>query len=87
MASSAAGRRARLSVFGSIPRDDFGPGSDVGVLVEFLHRVAERLFDIGGMLMELRQMLGREVAVSAPGDLSRYIRDGVLATARLLYAT
>ena len=76
----------RLSLFGSILSDDFGPDSDVDVLVEFLPGVRASLFDVGGMLMELREMLGREVDLRTPGDLSRYFRDDVLAKARALYA-
>jgi predicted nucleotidyltransferase len=37
----------RLSLFGSILRDDFGPDSDVDVLVEFLPTVRASLFDLG----------------------------------------
>src|SRR4051812_47345203 len=76
----------RLSVFGSILRDDFSPDSDVDVLVEFHPGVRASLFDIGGMLMDLREMLARAVDLRPPGDLSRYFRDDVLAKARPLYA-
>jgi predicted nucleotidyltransferase len=76
----------RLSLFGSILRDDFGPDSDVDVLVEFLPSVRVSLFDLGGMLMELREMLGREVDLRTPADLSKYFRDEVVAQARPLYA-
>jgi predicted nucleotidyltransferase len=76
----------RLSLFGSILRDDFGPDSDVDVLVEFLPSVRASLFDLGGMLMELREMLGREVDLRTPADLSKYFRDDVVAEARPLYA-
>ena len=76
----------RLSVFGSILRDDFSADSDVDVLVEFHPGVRASLFDVGGMLMELRDMLGREVDLRTPRDLSRYFRDDVLAQAKPLYA-
>jgi predicted nucleotidyltransferase len=76
----------RLSVFGSILRDDFGPDSDVDVLVEFLPGIRASLFDVGGMLMELREMLGRDVDLRTPADLSKYFRDDVVAEARPLYA-
>ena len=76
----------RLSVFGSILRDDFGPDSDVDVLVEFLPTTRASLFDLGGMLMELREMLGREVDLRTPADLSKHFRNAVVAEARPLYA-
>ena len=76
----------RLSVFGSILRDDFGPDSDVDVLVEFDPATRASLFDLGGMLMELRDMLGRDVDLRTPEDLSKYFRENVVAEARALYA-
>ncbi|HWQ28530.1 MAG TPA: nucleotidyltransferase family protein [Dehalococcoidia bacterium] len=77
---------ARLSLFGSILRDDFGPQSDIDVLVEFLPGTRISLFDLGGMLMELRDIFGRDVDLVTPEDLSRYFRNAVLKQARLLYA-
>ncbi|MEK6703578.1 MAG: nucleotidyltransferase family protein [Planctomycetota bacterium] len=77
---------AKLSLFGSILRDDFGPGSDVDLLVEFLPGARVSLFDLGGMIMELRAMLGRDVDLRTPEDLSRYFRASVLREARQLYA-
>ncbi len=84
---------ARLSLFGSILRDPtpeggygFRPTSDVDVLVEFLPGETKSLLDIGGMLMEMREMLGREVDLRTPKDLSRYFRHEVLREARPLYA-
>lgn len=77
---------AKLSLFGSILRDDFGPESDVDVLVEFLPTARVSLFALGGMLMELRGLLGREVDLRTPQDLSRYFRDAMLSEARALFA-
>lgn len=79
-------RVARLCLFGSILRTDFGPDSDVDVLVEFVPEAHVSLFDLGGMLMELRQILGREVDLRTPQDLSQYFRDQVLREAKVLYA-
>ena len=38
------------------------------------------------MLMELQQMVGREIDLRTARDLSRYFRDDVIRTARTLYA-
>jgi predicted nucleotidyltransferase len=83
----------RLSVFGSILREPtpegghgFRPTSDVDVLVEFLPGRTPGLFYFGGMLMELREMLGREVDLLTPQDISRYFRHEVVRKARPLYA-
>lgn len=77
---------ARLALYGSILRDDFRPDSDVDVLVEFLPGQRTSLLDLGGMLMELRSMLGRDVDLRTPQDLSRFFRRSVLRQARPLYA-
>jgi hypothetical protein len=50
-----------FSLFGSVLRDDFGPDSDVDVLVRFADDAAWGLFDLCRMEDELREMLGREV--------------------------
>jgi len=76
----------RLSLFGSILREDFGPGSDLDFLVEFQPGVDYSLFDLGGMWMELHEMFGREVDLKTPEELSPLFRDEVLGEARALYA-
>lgn len=78
-------RIARLSLFGSILREDFGPQSDADFLVEFQPDRAVSLFDLGGMNMELREFLQRDVDIRTPQDLSGYFRDEIVKSARLLY--
>lgn len=74
----------RLALFGSVLRDDFGPDSDVDVLVEFEPgaRVGLRFFSLE---IELSQILGRKVDLNTPGFLSRHFRDAVLAEAKVYY--
>ena len=74
----------RLSLFGSVLRDDFGPDSDVDVLVEFEtgHVPGLAFFD---MEAELSQILGRKVDLSTLQFLSRYFRDEVLNEAQEQY--
>jgi len=74
----------RLSLFGSILRDDFGRDSDIDVLVEFEtdRRVGLRFF---AMERELSDLLGRKVDLNTPGFLSRYFREEVLAEAVVHY--
>ena len=74
----------RLALFGSVLRDDFGPGSDVDVLVEFEpgHVPGLHFF---GMEVELGEILGRKVDLNTPGFLSDYFRDEVLAEAEVQY--
>ena len=74
----------KLALFGSVLRDDFGPNSDVDVLVQFEtgHVPGLAFFDIEA---ELSQILGRKVDLSTPRFLSRYFRDEVLNEAEELY--
>jgi hypothetical protein len=75
----------RLSLFGSVLRDDFGPDSDVDVLVEFEpgHVPGLAFFDLQ---TELSRLLGHGVDLNTPQFLSPYFRDEVLAEAECLFA-
>ena len=77
---------ARLSLFGSHLKGTARPDSDVDLLVEFLPERPVSLFDIGGMIADLTDLLGRQVDLRSADDLSRYFRDQVVGNARLLYA-
>jgi uncharacterized protein len=74
----------RLALFGSVLRDDFGPDSDVDVLVEFDpdHIPGLAFF---AMQDELSEIIGRRVDLNTPGFLSPYFRDQVMAEADVLY--
>ena len=74
----------RLSLFGSVLRDDFHPDSDVDVLVEFEpgHVPGLAFFEIE---RELSEILERQVDLNTPGFLSPYFRDQVLAEAEAQY--
>jgi predicted nucleotidyltransferase len=74
----------KLSLFGSILRDDFRPESDIDVLVEFEPGATPGLAFFG-MQEELSEILGRQVDLHTPGFLSRYFRDQVLAEAEVQY--
>lgn len=77
----------RLSLFGSILRDDFRPDSDVDVLVEFELEHLPTLFEIVAMERELSTIFGRKVDLRTAEDLSRYFRQDVVREAKPLYAT
>jgi predicted nucleotidyltransferase len=75
-----------LSFFGSILRDDFGPGSDVDVLVEFAPGV-----QLGLKYVELADELsvllgGRRVDLVRRKYLHPLLRERVLASAEVQYA-
>ncbi len=75
----------RLALFGSVLRDDFGPDSDVDVLVEFEPGERIGLIGFAGVELELSDLLGRKADLRTPEDLSRYFRDEVLRTAVVQY--
>jgi predicted nucleotidyltransferase len=77
----------RLAVFGSALRDDFGPDSDVDLLVEFEPDRTPGMMAIARMQADLEELLGgrRTVDLRTYGDLSRYFRDDVRATARPVF--
>ena len=77
-------RIVKLSLFGSILREDFGPDSDIDVLVEF-EPGATPGFAFFGLQEELSRMLGRRVDLSTPGFLSDYFRDEVMREAEVQY--
>jgi len=79
-------RIKRLSLFGSALRGELGPDSDIDLLVEFEPDARPSLFDVGGMMHELTEVMGRQVDIRTPADLSRYFRDEVVAEAEPLYA-
>ncbi|MBW8039076.1 MAG: nucleotidyltransferase family protein [Planctomycetes bacterium] len=76
----------RLAIFGSALRGDFGPGSDVDVLVDFMPGHTPGFFRLFDMEEELSSLFGDyKVDMRTPEDLSRYFRDEVVATAEVQY--
>jgi predicted nucleotidyltransferase len=80
----AAGRfrTANLRVFGSALHGEDQDGSDLDLLVDALPGAT--LFDLGGLQVELEELLGVPVDLLTPGDLPPKFRDQVLAEARLV---
>ena len=76
----------RLSLFGSILRDDFGLDSDIDVLVEFEPGRTPGLFGMAGLELELSEMFGRKVDLRTPAELSRYFREEVVRASEVQYA-
>ncbi len=77
----------KLSLFGSVLREDFGLQSDVDVLVEFEPGHVPGFFRLFDLEEELSGLFGgRKVDLRTPQDLSRYFRDEVVARAEVQYA-
>ncbi|AQQ08448.1 Nucleotidyltransferase domain protein [Sedimentisphaera cyanobacteriorum] len=74
----------RMSVFGSVLRDDFSGESDVDVLVEF-----EPDVHVGLAFFRMEKVLSdifeRKVDLNTPGFLSRDFREDVIREAEVLY--
>ena len=69
----------QIYIFGSVARNEAHPGSDIDFLVEL--EPGRSLFDLGGMLYDLRELLGVEVDVVTPKGLRPRIKDEVIREA------
>jgi predicted nucleotidyltransferase len=76
---------AYLALFGSALRDDFGPESDLDLLVEFEPETKIGLLEFIGIQRELSDLLGRPVDLAPRDGLKWVIRDEVLASAETIY--
>jgi predicted nucleotidyltransferase len=79
-------RIRKLALFGSALRDDFGPDSDVDVLVEFEPGQTPGLA-FSAMQRVLSEIPSRNADLNTAKDLSPYFRQQVLGEAEVLYVT
>jgi predicted nucleotidyltransferase len=76
-----------FSLFGSAVRDDFGPESDVDVLVRFERNAPWSLFDFVTMQDELAELFGRDVDIVEEESLRNpFRRESILRDKRVIYA-
>jgi predicted nucleotidyltransferase len=68
-----------LRVFGSVARGEARSDSDIDFLVELDDD--RSLLDLGGLLMDLQDLLGRRVDLVEPEGLHPYLRERVLREA------
>lgn len=78
-------RIRKLSLFGSVIRDDFGPESDIDVLVEFEPGTRVGYIALMRMQRELGAILGRRTEIVRPAGLREWLRKEVLGSAELQY--
>jgi len=71
-----------VRVFGSVVWGEAGPESDVDFLVEM--EPARSLFDLGELLMDLEELLGRKVDVVTEASIYWLLRRRILSEARPL---
>ncbi|MEK7331141.1 MAG: nucleotidyltransferase family protein [Candidatus Eisenbacteria bacterium] len=80
-------RVSELSLFGSVLRDDFGPNSDVDVLVEFEPRADLSLTDLIALQDELGALFCRPVdLVDKHGLRNPFRRHAILRARQVVYA-
>lgn len=77
-----------FSLFGSILHEDFGPDSDVDILVTFDEDAHWSLYDWMDMIEELKAIFGREVHLfSEKGLRNPFRRHKILTTREVVYGT
>ena len=76
-----------FALFGSVLRDDFGPDSDVDVLVTFALDAPWSLWDLVDIRDELMRVFGRDVDLVSKRALKNpYRRHAILTTRQVVYA-
>ncbi|QTA83072.1 Nucleotidyltransferase domain-containing protein [Desulfonema limicola] len=76
----------KLSVFGSVLKNNFKPESDIDLLVEFYPEHIPGLIRLSGMETELSKILGRKADIQTLEDISFYFRHDVFNSAKVHYA-
>lgn len=78
-----------LALFGSVLRDDFGPDSDVDILVTFEPDAPWSLFDIVRVKQEFEELVGRNVDIIEKPVLEKHhnpwLKYAILTEARTIY--
>lgn len=74
-----------LALFGSILTSQFGPKSDVDMLVHFDSKHIPNFLELVDMEEELSLIVGRRVDLKTPNDLSPYFRHKVISSAKTIY--
>ncbi|HEV7591428.1 MAG TPA: nucleotidyltransferase family protein [Longimicrobium sp.] len=80
-----------FALFGSVLRDDFGPESDVDVLVSFAPDASPSLFDHVDMQDELAEIIGRPVDLATRKGVEHsenpFRKKAILNSAQVVYVS
>jgi hypothetical protein len=76
----------KLSLFGSVLREDFNEESDIDILVEFEPDRMVGFLRLAELEIALSEKFCRKVDLRTPDELSRYFRSEVVGAAVELYA-
>jgi len=77
----------RLALFGSVLNDDFSADSDIDILVVFEPSARVTFMTLGRMKRELAEMFQRPVDLVPQEGLKPVIREAVLSSAQVMYAS
>ncbi len=72
-------------VFGSFARGEERPDSDIDILVSFDENANVSLFTMGGIYMDLKNLLGREIDLVEEGTLLPFARESAERDKKLVY--
>lgn len=79
-----------LSLFGSVLRDDFGPDSDVDIMVKFAANSHTSLLDLVTIQNQIEQLVGRRIDLVTRSGIEHgsnpYIKNKILKNAETFYA-
>ncbi|HET9237453.1 MAG TPA: nucleotidyltransferase family protein [Oligoflexus sp.] len=70
---------SNIRIFGSVARGEARPDSDYDFLIEL--EPGRSAFEIGGLLMDLQDLLGAKVDIVTDKGLNKHIREKVLKEA------
>lgn len=73
----------RIGIFGSYARNEETPDSDVDILYEFAEVI--RLFDLGGLKLDLEEKLKKEVDLVEYNSVHRLLEKRIFSEAKLVY--
>jgi predicted nucleotidyltransferase len=82
LALAAKHGASNIRVFGSVANGTANQNSDIDFLVDL--EKGRSLFDLGGLLMDLQQLLNRSVDVLTENGLHWYIKDRILNEAKAI---
>lgn len=69
----------RLRLFGSVLRGEETPQSDIDLLVDL--EPGRSMFDLGGALIQLQELLRRKVDIVTEGGLHWYLKEKIIQEA------
>lgn len=73
----------RIGIFGSYARNEDTPESDIDLLVDFPEHVT--LFDLGGMKVELSEMLNRPIDIVTETGINTRIKEHIYRDLKIIF--